>query len=60
MDRLFNMLGEEYYLDLDRISNFSKMEPTIDEILERREIEGVSVIPEWSMFNIFPIIMVVK
>jgi len=42
MDRLFNIAGEEYYLDLDRISNFSKMEPTIDEILERREIETVS------------------
>jgi hypothetical protein len=42
MGKLFNIADEEYYLDLDKISNFIKMEPTIDEILERREINVLS------------------
>jgi len=42
MSKLFNIAGEEYYLDLDRISNYIKLEPTIDEILERREMETFS------------------
>lgn len=42
MSKLFNIADEEYYLDLDRISNYIKLEPTIDEILERREVETLS------------------
>lgn len=41
MDNLFKIANEEYYIDLDKISNFIKIDPTIDEILEKHYQEEV-------------------
>mgnify|MGYP003659740986 CR=1 FL=1 len=41
MGDLFKIANEEYYIDLDKISDFIRIEPTIDEILEPRyKIKG--------------------
>lgn len=33
MEELFRIANEEYYIDLDKISEFIRMEPTLDELL---------------------------
>ena len=33
MEELFRIANEEYYIDLDKVSEFIRMEPTLDELL---------------------------
>tara|TARA_R110002167_G_scaffold274948_1_gene481041 strand:- start:187 stop:543 length:357 start_codon:yes stop_codon:yes gene_type:complete len=34
MEGLFSIANEEYYIDLDNVSQFIRMEPSIDELLQ--------------------------
>ena len=43
MDNLFKVANEEFYLDLDKISELIRIEPSIDEILIYQQSEETTI-----------------